>query len=151
MGTTKMKESAPIIGVPADVGAEVRLFLNFSHALETTMNNEDLLRYAIIGSGEIGTAIARGFARKGITVAIASSRGLAAVLPIVDQLGPSIVACSIPAALDADVIIFAEPFSEETKHIASRRDWIPIEAPGPSEFSSFAPANEGSPPLCRCG
>ena len=33
------------------------------------------MKYAIIGSGKIGTALARAFARKNIEVAIANSRG----------------------------------------------------------------------------
>ena len=35
------------------------------------------MKYAIIGSGKIGTALARAFARKNVEVAIANSRGAA--------------------------------------------------------------------------
>lgn len=100
---------------------------------------DNFVRYAIIGSGATGTAIARQFARKGITVAIASSRGVSALRPIVDELGPSIVPCSIPAALDADVVILAEPFSAETTRLAQRQNWVSFDAPRAPALSNFVP------------
>lgn len=89
---------------------------------------DNFVRYAIIGSGATGAAIARQFARKGTIVAIASSRGFAALRPIVEALGPNIVPCSIPAALDADVLILAEPLSAETRRLAKRQDWVSFDA-----------------------
>src|SRR5215217_6179535 len=46
--------------------------------------------YAIIGSGNIGSAVARQFARSGLTVSVATARGPQAVAPLVEELGPSI-------------------------------------------------------------
>jgi len=48
------------------------------------------MKYAIIGSGDIGTALARTFARKKIDVAIANSRGPKTLASLTEELGPSI-------------------------------------------------------------
>ena len=45
------------------------------------------MKYAIIGSGKIGTALARVFARKNIEVAIANSRGPETLTPLAKELG----------------------------------------------------------------
>lgn len=101
---------------------------------------DNFVRYAIIGSGATGTAIARQFARKGTPVAIASSRGFAALRPIVDELGSNIFPCSIPAALDADIVILAEPLSAETTRLAKQHDWASFDAPRGPRLSNFVPA-----------
>ena len=49
------------------------------------------MKYAIIGSGKIGTALARAFARKNIEVAIANSRGPETLGSLREELGPSVV------------------------------------------------------------
>lgn len=46
------------------------------------------MTYSIIGSGNIGSAVARQFARKGITVAIANTRGPDSLAPQVEKLIP---------------------------------------------------------------
>ena len=53
------------------------------------------MKYAIIGSGKIGTALARVFARKNIEVAIANSRGPETLAPLAKELGPSILPKSV--------------------------------------------------------
>jgi predicted dinucleotide-binding enzyme len=81
------------------------------------------MTYAIIGSGEIGSAIARQFARKEMTVAVANSRGPASVVPLADQLGPHIVPCSLAGAFDADIVILAVPFAAVPEAVRGRADW----------------------------
>jgi 8-hydroxy-5-deazaflavin:NADPH oxidoreductase len=49
------------------------------------------MKYAIIGSGKIGTAaLARTFARNNIQVAIANSRGPETLASLAEKLGPSV-------------------------------------------------------------
>jgi len=48
------------------------------------------MKYAIIGSGEIGTAFARTFARKKIDVTIANTRGPKTLAALTEELGPSV-------------------------------------------------------------
>ncbi len=47
------------------------------------------MKYAIIGSGKIGTALARTFARKNIEVAIANSRGPATLASLTEDSVPA--------------------------------------------------------------
>ncbi|HVH86456.1 MAG TPA: NAD(P)-binding domain-containing protein [Terriglobales bacterium] len=63
------------------------------------------MKYAIIGSGEIGTALARVFARKKIEVAITNSRGPATLASLTKELGPNVVVSSNDA--DASTIVAA--------------------------------------------
>jgi 8-hydroxy-5-deazaflavin:NADPH oxidoreductase len=69
------------------------------------------MKYAIIGSGKIGTALARTFAHKKIEVAIANSRGPATLASLTNELGPSIIPQSLQDAHEAEVIFLAVPFS----------------------------------------
>jgi 8-hydroxy-5-deazaflavin:NADPH oxidoreductase len=68
------------------------------------------MKYAIIGSGKIGTALARTFARKNIEVAIANSRGPETLASLRKELGPSVVPQSVHDALQAEIIFLAVPF-----------------------------------------
>ena len=63
--------------------------LNFAEHL--LGHDEDApMTYAIIGSGNIGSAVAGHFARVGLDVAVAASRGPAGVAALTDRLGPHI-------------------------------------------------------------
>jgi 8-hydroxy-5-deazaflavin:NADPH oxidoreductase len=48
------------------------------------------MKYAIIGSGKIGTALARTFSRKKIDVAIANTRGSKTLASLKEELGPTV-------------------------------------------------------------
>ena len=69
------------------------------------------MKYAIIGSGKIGTALARTFTRKNIEVAIANSRGPEALASLREELGTSVSPQSIQDACQAQMIFLAVPFS----------------------------------------
>ena len=56
------------------------------------------MKYAIIGSGKIGTALARIFAGKKIEVAIANFRGPATLASLTKELGSSVVPQSLQDA-----------------------------------------------------
>lgn len=68
------------------------------------------MRYAIIGSGKIGTALARTFARKKIEVAIANSRGPRTLASLARELGPTVSPQSVEDASQAETIFLAVPF-----------------------------------------
>jgi predicted dinucleotide-binding enzyme len=68
------------------------------------------MKYAIVGAGEIGTALARTFARKKIEVAIANSRGPATLASLTKELGPNVVPQSLQDACEAEMIFLAVPF-----------------------------------------
>lgn len=68
------------------------------------------MTYAIIGTGNVGSALARHFARVGIDVAIANTRGPDSLAALADELGSHVTAVALPDALTADVVILAVPF-----------------------------------------
>jgi len=68
------------------------------------------MNYSIIGFGEVGQALARAFARKGIPAAVATTRPPEAIAPAARSIGPTIIAKSLRDALAADVILLAVPF-----------------------------------------
>jgi hypothetical protein len=49
------------------------------------------MTYAIIGAGNVGRALAKAFARKGIEVALASRRPPEELAPIAKAIGPTII------------------------------------------------------------
>jgi len=67
------------------------------------------MKFSIIGSGEIGTALVRAFARKKIEVAIANSRGPATLASLAEELGPDVVPQSVQDACQAEMIFLAVP------------------------------------------
>ena len=69
------------------------------------------MKFAIIGSGKIGTALARTFVREGVEVAIANSRGPETLTSYAEQLGPNVHPTSVQDAYDADILFLAVPFS----------------------------------------
>lgn len=81
------------------------------------------MTYSIIGSGNVGTALARQFARSGIPVAIANSRGPDSIAALAQELGATVSAQSLEDAVRADVVILAVPFRAHTKVAAASPDW----------------------------
>ena len=81
------------------------------------------MKYAIIGSGNIGTALARAFARKNIEVAIANTRGPETLAARTKELGPSVSARSVSDALKAEMIFLAVPFPAHQDVAKLSSDW----------------------------
>ena len=77
------------------------------------------MKYAIIGSGKIGTALASVFARNSVEVAIANSRRPETLASLAEKLGPSVVPKSVAHACGAEIIFLAVPFSahKDVAHI----------------------------------
>lgn len=81
------------------------------------------MKYAIIGSGKIGTALARHFAQNKVPVAVANSRGPASLASLVAELGKTIVPVTIGEALEAEIIILAVPFASLLALAPQARTW----------------------------
>ena len=81
------------------------------------------MTYSIIGSGNVGTALARQFARSGIPVGIANSRGRDSIAAQAAELGGKVTAMTLQDALEADVVILAVPFRAHTAVAAALPDW----------------------------
>jgi len=76
-------------------------------------------RYAIVGSGNIGTALAGLFARAGIEVSIANTRGPESI----GGLGAGVRAVGLEEALESDVIFMAIPFGAVEQFGKVLPDW----------------------------
>jgi predicted dinucleotide-binding enzyme len=80
------------------------------------------MRYAIIGFGAVGQALARAFARKNLQVTVASRRAPEVIVPQVKAIGPTVTASSLQDALKAEIVILAIPFGSQNE-LAKAADW----------------------------
>ncbi|MEV4935514.1 NADPH-dependent F420 reductase [Sphingobium sp. LSP13-1-1.1] len=104
------------------------------------------MTYAIIGSGAIGTALARQFARTNTPVLIANSRGPASLASLAQALGSAVRPVALWDALQAETIILAVPFSAVEQVAAETADWsgrVVIDATNAINFTDFSPADLG--------
>jgi predicted dinucleotide-binding enzyme len=107
------------------------------------------MSYAIIGSGAIGGALAKQFARSKIKAVSAHRRGPASLEDALQAFGPTVSASETTDALDADVIILAVPFGAVGQVAKLRSDWtgkIVVDATNAIEFPSFKPLDLGGQP-----
>ena len=81
------------------------------------------MRYAIIGFGAVGQALARAFARNNIEVMVASRRPPQALAPQAQAIGPTVVPKTLQEAIKADVIILAVLFQEHREVAKSLPNW----------------------------
>jgi predicted dinucleotide-binding enzyme len=104
------------------------------------------MKYAIIGSGNIGSAIARRFAGSQQTVGVATARGVAAVEGLAAELGSAITPTEVLDALHADVVILAVPFEAVRGLVEQVPDWqqrIIVDATNAIDYRNFSPADLG--------
>jgi hypothetical protein len=107
------------------------------------------MSYAIIGSGAIGGALAKQFARSKIKAVIANRRGPASLQDALQAFVPTVNAASTSDALKADVIILAIPFGAVGEIAQLRSDWsgkIVVDATNAIEFPAFKPLDLGGRP-----
>ena len=81
------------------------------------------MSYAIVGFGKIGQALAHAFARKNISVTVASRRPPEALAPEARKIGPTVIAKSLQDALEADTIFLAVPFGEHREVAKALPSW----------------------------
>lgn len=101
------------------------------------------MTYGIIGSGAIGSAIARALVRAGEHVLIANSRGPEALSDLIAELGENAKAAAVAEAAAQATVIVAVPWSKLPAALAGRGDWqgrIVIDANNPIEAPLFKPA-----------
>ena len=68
------------------------------------------MSYAIIGFGKIGHTLAKGFARKGIEVSVATTRDPASFAADAAAIGPTVIPKKLADAVKADIIFLAVRF-----------------------------------------
>ena len=81
------------------------------------------MTYSIIGAGNVGTALARQFARSGIAVNIANTRGVDSLAELAKELGDHVTPVALEDALKAEVVILAVPFRSHASVAAALPDW----------------------------
>ena len=81
------------------------------------------MTYSIIGTGQVGQALASFFAKADIEVGFANTRGADAVESQAKKLGGKVVAKSVDDALEADVIFFAVQFLNFKDVGTAKPDW----------------------------
>lgn len=81
------------------------------------------MTYAIIGFGKIGQALAKAFARKGITVSVATTRDPARFAADAAAIGPEIIPSTLAEAATADVIFLAVRFDAHAEVAKALPDW----------------------------
>ena len=80
-------------------------------------------RYAIVGSGNIGSALARLFGKARVEVRIANTRGPNTIRELAASAGPSVLPVSLAEALACDVILLAIPFPAVEQFGKELPDW----------------------------
>ena len=68
------------------------------------------MKIAIIGSGALGSNVARALASKGISATIANKSGPASLAKLVAELGPTITAGTVEQAASANIVLVAVPW-----------------------------------------
>ncbi|QCB43300.1 NADP oxidoreductase coenzyme [Sphingomonas sp. PAMC26645] len=81
------------------------------------------MSYAIIGFGQVGQALAGMFARKGIEVAVATTRPPEAIADKAREIGATVVAKSLSDAITADIVLLAVPFWSHRDVAKAAPDW----------------------------
>ena len=108
----------------------------------------------IIGSGELGSNLARALARNSISATISNSRGPASLAALVEELGPSITAGTVEQAASADIVVAAVRWVDAEKVFAKLPAWagrIVIDGTNPVEFLDPNSPPDPSNPLAAYG
>lgn len=110
----------------------------------------------IIGSGALGSSVARALAKKEIAATISNSRGPASLTALVEELGASITAGTVEEAASADIVVAAVRWSDAEMVLGGLPAWngrIVIDGTNPVEFldPESPDANDPSNPLAAYG
>lgn len=100
----------------------------------------------IIGSGQIGAAIARALTRSGLDVTLANRRGPDSLQGLVRELGPKARAGTVADAAQADIVFVAVNWSKIPAALQGLGPWdgrIVIDANNPLEAPTFTPFDLG--------
>ncbi len=95
------------------------------------------MNIGIIGSGALGSNVARALARKGIAATVSTRRGPASLAPLVAELGTAITAGTVAEAAAADIVLVAVRWTDLGTALKGLPAWdrrIVIDATNPVEF-----------------
>lgn len=81
------------------------------------------MSYSIIGFGNIGRALAKAFARKGIEVSVATTRDPESFASAAAAVGPTIIPKKLAEAVKADIIFLAVRFESHPEVAKALASW----------------------------
>jgi hypothetical protein len=81
------------------------------------------MRISIIGTGNVGRALAHVFARNDVAACVANTRGPESFRELAAEVGPTVRGVALGEALGSDLIILAIPFLAVESLGRSRPDW----------------------------
>ena len=91
----------------------------------------------IIGSGGLGSNVARALASKGLSATLSNHRGPASLAPLIAELGPTINAGTAAEAASADIVLVAVRWVDLAQALGGLPAWngrIVIDGTNPVEF-----------------
>jgi len=91
--------------------------------LKMSKSESKLTSYAIIGFGNIGQALARAFARKGIEVFVATTRAPENFAAAAAAIGSTIIPATLKEAVKADIIFLAVRFESHPDVAKALPSW----------------------------
>ncbi|WP_296509864.1 NAD(P)-binding domain-containing protein [Rhodoferax sp.] len=114
------------------------------------------MNIGIIGSGGLGSNVARALANKGLSATISNRRGPDSLAALVADLGPTIKAGTVAEAAAADMVLIAVRWSDLGEALGSLPAWkgrIVIDGTNPVEFldPNSPDAQDPSNPLAAYG
>jgi len=114
------------------------------------------MNIGIIGSGGLGSNVARALANKGIAATIANRRGPGSLAPLVAELGAAITAVTLAEAASADIVLIAVRWTDLGTALTGLPAWnkrIVIDGTNPVEFldPNSPDAKDPSNPLAAYG
>ena len=77
----------------------------------------------IIGAGELGSTLARAFAKAGVSAVISNSRGPGSLADLVKELGPTIKAGTTAEAAQADIVFVSVRWVDVKKVLGGLPAW----------------------------
>lgn len=81
------------------------------------------MSHAIIGFGNIGRALAKAFARKGIEVSVATTRDPESFASAAAAIGPTIIPRKLAEAVKADIVLLAVRFESHQDVAKALPSW----------------------------
>lgn len=112
------------------------------------------MKIGIIGSGGLGSNVARVLANNGISATIANSRGPASMAALIAEVGPTIKAGTVADAASADIVLVAVRWESLSEVLTGMPAWngrIVIDGTNPVEFLDPNAPKDPTNPLADWG
>ncbi|WP_280951249.1 MULTISPECIES: NADPH-dependent F420 reductase [unclassified Mesorhizobium] len=110
-----------VLSSPAWISPSTEAWRRSDPALK--QDRRSIMSYSIIGFGNIGQALAKAFARKGIDVSVATTRDPESFAADAAAIGPTIIPKKLADAVKADIIFLAVRFESHPEVAKALATW----------------------------